>query len=526
MSLTRYNKPFIILTAVLTFVIISGVLYCCIQPSGVVLYQWEQSYNNNHKTLTLPSIEPLTSSNTQMSLHTSFPRQDVDALIIPRVDGNAVEVRLNNRLIYKVGETDQPTANLWNTVLLIPLLDPLQDNNTLDIQITSSYYGVGVSAVPYLMKYEEGAVRVHMINWLFNDLISIVSGASLVLGFILITLCLMRYTIRKPEFFVGLALIFCCIYNQDMNFRLTSGNLQNFLVCKKIFTISIFIAILSFSYGLELFIKNKIVISHWISVLASISILGLLFSPDLYWLTQINVYSNEVVFIILIVLVFMTAYYSPKSNWLLYITVLLGLCVLQYIVAIPFNISTPPVLPYAMTIIAFIFGSIQVFEFNHLFKENITLRYTNNLDPLTGALNRRGVKKLYTNIYDYVIMIDLDQFKELNDTHGHIFGDRVLICFTEITRCHLRQHDLIVRWGGDEFLIALNGIPKNEEGFKMVEGIIFRIAEQYAVSFPNLSLSFSYGIKMISGSFETCLNEADQLMYKMKEERRLTNEKK
>ena len=85
-------------------------------------------------------------------------------------------------------------------------------------------------------------------------------------------------------------------------------------------------------------------------------------------------------------------------------------------------------------------------------------------DDLTGAFNRRAFASLFEREEQRsqalgrpvsLICFDLDHFKAINDEHGHAAGDRVLVAMVAATRTLLRPHDLLFRWGGDEFLILL-----------------------------------------------------------------------
>jgi len=92
------------------------------------------------------------------------------------------------------------------------------------------------------------------------------------------------------------------------------------------------------------------------------------------------------------------------------------------------------------------------------------LEQTSNLDPLTKVLNRRAlisyVKDVCANKdipYSlHVLMIDIDNFKSINDNYGHITGDKILIFISNILRKALRDGDKIFRFGGEEFTIILN----------------------------------------------------------------------
>ncbi len=85
-------------------------------------------------------------------------------------------------------------------------------------------------------------------------------------------------------------------------------------------------------------------------------------------------------------------------------------------------------------------------------------------DPLTGLANRRflevQLEKSYESAKRYgqplsIIMLDIDHFKQYNDTHGHVEGDRLLVKIAQIFLKTMRKADYVFRYGGEEFLIML-----------------------------------------------------------------------
>ena len=92
------------------------------------------------------------------------------------------------------------------------------------------------------------------------------------------------------------------------------------------------------------------------------------------------------------------------------------------------------------------------------------LEKDSQLDALTKVFNRRALDTYLEKIYKkgklnhklYLLILDVDKFKQINDTHGHLAGDKLLIYITKLLRKTLRDGDKLFRYGGDEFVIILN----------------------------------------------------------------------
>ncbi len=92
------------------------------------------------------------------------------------------------------------------------------------------------------------------------------------------------------------------------------------------------------------------------------------------------------------------------------------------------------------------------------------LESVSRTDPLTGLMNRRGIDDIFkkeVNRFERkgtqfsVLLIDVDDFKQINDSHGHSLGDAVLKELAQVMLRNLRHMDTVSRWGGEEFLVLL-----------------------------------------------------------------------
>lgn len=139
-------------------------------------------------------------------------------------------------------------------------------------------------------------------------------------------------------------------------------------------------------------------------------------------------------------------------------------------------------------------------------------------DALTGANNRRYFedKLKKSHIAAGVAMIDLDDFKLYNDTCGHDAGDMVLVTVVDVIRRCIRKSDVLVRYGGDEFLLVMPDIQEEDFAHKLRQ-IKRNIHAATVAGYSNIRLSASVGGVFTDGkSLEEAVSKADKLMYQAK----------
>ncbi|WP_414732873.1 diguanylate cyclase [Acetobacterium carbinolicum] len=157
---------------------------------------------------------------------------------------------------------------------------------------------------------------------------------------------------------------------------------------------------------------------------------------------------------------------------------------------------------------------------NAYLKDALTSAYTRSF--FAERFTQEKAKYQRNKIVFSVVFIDLDYFKEINDTYGHVFGDVVLKSFVKEFKTSFRPADQISRYGGDEFLLLL---PETDvvEAFRVVE----RIRQQFQAKAFNtpinsrkVHVTFSAGIAEFHGedkTLEDILEEADRQLYRAKE---------
>ncbi|MEK6643340.1 MAG: GGDEF domain-containing protein [Planctomycetota bacterium] len=156
------------------------------------------------------------------------------------------------------------------------------------------------------------------------------------------------------------------------------------------------------------------------------------------------------------------------------------------------------------------------------------LEIKSSLDPLTKLMNRRVFDEKLPAIFAAqrgcggdlsVIMMDLDQFKKLNDTIGHAAGDDVLeVAGQLLTQC-ARKQDVAIRYGGDEFLLFLPGVCA-DDAHRIAQRLIAMFTQQVKVMFPGSGVTMSAGVSSLLGNRpdqpEELVEWADAALYEAK----------
>ncbi len=169
---------------------------------------------------------------------------------------------------------------------------------------------------------------------------------------------------------------------------------------------------------------------------------------------------------------------------------------------------------------------------NRLHRLNV-IRSLSEVDLLTGIANRRKFaaewerllrRAARNNKYLSLAILDLDNFKQVNDRYGHEMGDQVLHDLGKLLQRSFRQDDLVARWGGEEFVISWDGVNKKEAAQRLGQVLHnFRSIEFTTIDGNNFRVTFSAGVVQYpedGNNFPVLYHQADHLLYRAKQEGR------
>ncbi|MBV5321681.1 MAG: ABC transporter substrate-binding protein [Sulfuricurvum sp.] len=183
---------------------------------------------------------------------------------------------------------------------------------------------------------------------------------------------------------------------------------------------------------------------------------------------------------------------------------------------------------YGIALAALFIISIFIYRQFEMGKYNKRLLKMATTDPLTGLTNRIRLDEKLLECYHFyertgrifsVIMIDLDYFKRVNDTYGHLVGDKTLVIFAKLLSDNIRNVDIVGRWGGEEFMIICpdTTLTGGEQLAEKIKSVI----EMY--DFPHIhTLTCSFGISESreGDRIENIVGRADSALYQAKAEGR------
>ena len=234
-------------------------------------------------------------------------------------------------------------------------------------------------------------------------------------------------------------------------------------------------------------------------------------------------------YISLIILVAVLSLFSGKQlQWLLggYLTLLAILLTYTAVIELPLSDNIPNYI-YMLSAFAFAVGLIVIYmfskqrEFNELndrflrssFKDELTQLYNRKLMDIIIEYQEKLYKR---EKKDYIlVMFDVDNFKKLNDEHGHLYGDVVLRTIAKCINDKARSSDFVIRYGGDEFLVVQTSA--SEASIEKFSNRIEEAMENSCQLDMPVTASYGYAARSECASPDTVLKLADERLYENKQ---------
>ena len=159
-----------------------------------------------------------------------------------------------------------------------------------------------------------------------------------------------------------------------------------------------------------------------------------------------------------------------------------------------------------------------------LAKESKENELAANIDGLTNVANRLKLNKEFELAVSSLrpeesfslILLDIDNFKDVNDTYGHLVGDSVLIKLSKLIKEHTRESDLFARWGGEEFMVLVRGVKINK-AIEIAEYLRSIIEVEHFDEVNNITCSFGVSEYKYGDDINSTTKRADEALYEAKE---------
>lgn len=450
-------------------------------------------------------------------------------LVIPAMEGNGVEIYINGQRLAVFGDMQEGRSSRWNTTHIVKIPSEIlrKGRNQLRLEVLA-LYKLGIHSTPYIVDSREHSLRLFALQFFSNYSIMLIIGNIIALGVILILLgtSLGREGLSKSM--LGAGLFFLAFYMLDYQYIELLP--VNYALFKKIIVSFSFISPVFVLAGLNLHMKNRIDIPGIISM----TLFG---AAAVYILTgPLDSISHEMRF--------------GRVNWVYALSLLDAL----WLFFSQWDRKNSLVLLAGVTFTSVIMvhdigayhsggGSILFFHYGiNFFIISLTIAVVNDsityysalkeekikaelahrktmTDALTGAFNRRVIQKIDNLHCEYysLLLIDLDRFKDINDTYGHDCGDRILKEVVQTCLQMIREEDYCIRLGGDEFVLFLPHC-REEGALLLADDLKSRIGNLIIYSDDQrVRFSCSIGVSEHQASeMINSLKSADKALYRAK----------
>ena len=484
-------------------------------PGPVLEGKWTVVDGDRIERMELPWTMHLKEKRTVI-LRKSLPATKGESLVITSLNTTGLTVMVDGTTVRRIGDHENATANIWNAMVVISLDDSIREDRLLELRI-SGHQILRLSQAPFVEESGRAQRRLSRHRYLYNAMVVFFMGASVTIGLLLIGFALLRRPRRIDGLLLGLSGLLIAVYATDYTFRYAMGTIPVYNFLKRLTIACGYLGSFSFLAGLDLQANRRYTVSKITAMPTLAGILMIFLTPTVGEMNRMLPWFNTVLLTNLVLGIIVVVRKMRKRVLYVIASGLLFLAILQIITIMVFLTSQPAVLQYVVVIASALIGMQFLLDYREVYHDREKLRRVYNRDELTGAYNRRALSSVSLEEFSTAVFLDFDLFKSYNDSYGHDKGDSLLRDFVRVANSHVRRDDLVIRYGGDEFLILLG-----DAGHDEAAAIIERIRSAFLSLEPGGGVDVSYGIEAIGDEGELDIESLDRRMYAMKQLKRRT----
>ena len=453
-------------------------------------------------------------------------------LTITRLEGQGYRVWWNGEELGYAGDPDEGNANIWNSSHRFTIDKELvEEINTLDLTIHTKY-DMGAFDESILITNVKNSVKINSRHELFSTYMTLISLGMTILAMIITGVLVVLKTRHKFSLMsMTLALVFVSV--SSMDYLKTEQLFLSYLLFKKIIISSMFVAIGFAGFAISSSLKKRLpaimgVITLVVFLTWTFTINDMLVFKRFYNIAMILIPLNFVGWLIIILPKLKSSDEARIYFGGMLILTSVGVWETVSLSFMPSALATsqlPIVMVGATMLLLFI--SLETIARNRQLNDEITHRdrlfHKTITDELSGLYNKAYCSNLISRMRPpfAVAMLDIDKFKYINDTHGHVLGDRAIRHVAEIVKDILREDDIIGRYGGDEFMLAIRCTPERALQIcnRLREAVM---SNPLYDSGKKVILTVSIGVYHVikKQSVELMVKNADKALYEAKEDGR------
>jgi len=428
-------------------------------------------------------------------------------LYLPQVSASFWAVYSNDHLIGSAGFRFDRTAHFWYKPFL---LEVPANTERITIEL-SGVYELGLDIVPRLIEEKE-TFRFSVLSFVFGDFLSITIGLCITLFLVLYLVSHnMPQNKRRSNRLFAISTLLAAIWTLDLMPFSTMYSASAMLLLRKFFVSSAYFGFVCLFTAVGLGFFEKLTRVDLVMVFLNLS------AAIILWIAPSN-YAFKLTTSRFAMILILNALYLAYKVFRSYSKILFGfslffvLTVLFDAFILLFNLNFKLLSSFGVVSLFFGFSYNLVLEYREMTVLATVSHMRSLVDPLTGAYNRGILVETAFNEKDCFVYLDLNSFKQINDTYGHEVGDKILILLVNTIRAKIKQNDIVVRMGGDEFLVIVRDCDPVS---------VKKLFDEALAEFQNsheLKPTFSYGIKRFEGSYQQTLRAVDTEMYRMKAE--------